>query len=526
MKILRQKDGKITFFLDGPDSGEEVNFVRGAEQMPNNTYGFEIEFCSHDNPVFAFTHVKVMSLVINGFGKWLIESDSGNVLELVTEPLVFADPADAHAFKIDLGKLLSESVDIQQEDIKYITLGSWREDIRSKLELLSNAYATENKLLPSSDASSELKYKMSPWEKVVPQISPENVDDGINIAAAKARLARNANDKWDPFVCDTILCRSEKDWGRGYSSQANVPMTLAGYFLYSISKTRQARDRHNALFTQPIPPDVSDAKIQRDFDTWFWRRLIWEVFTWMGDAISGVGATDVDKSEWTLDKARNMGLLYVMVSKTLTGALGALSEPYQLKLQYQAFEKQSTQVLSFDNPEQETSELPGSDTSWLEYHSSMKDLTGLWFKAALVSVIKDTFGDPPSNEFTSTVASHVRQLPAIWGYFFKIAVQREDEFYSNVAQKRTNIFSDLNRNWSPLIERIRSVCEALASFLENWGNDSLTLEQQAWLTLPPRKDRKFLHYESAPPWEGRYDTMYPPFKRFKVPTYLVEHRFN
>ncbi|HSI50489.1 MAG TPA: hypothetical protein VLA61_19660 [Ideonella sp.] len=529
MKILREGNGQITFVLDQPGQ-VQIHFVRGAEQLPNNTYGFEIEFCSHDNPIFTFTHVEVMSLVINGFGKWLVESDSGSVLELVTEPLIFAKPEDAHAFKLELGQLLTESVDVPMENLRFISLGDWRNYIRSRLQKLTNNYFQQRKLSVSNETISFSEYQMSSWEKVKSQISIENVDDGINIAAARARLASNAGEKWDPFIASTILCRSEKDWGRGYSSQANVPMTLAGYFLYSISKTQQARDREVELRTGPIAPSTSDAKIQKDFDTWFWRRLIWEVFAWLGDAIFGDGATNVDASHWTLDRARQMGLLYVMVNKTLTGAMGALSEPYQLLLQTKAFEKQSTQVLCFDNPEQETSELPGSDATWLEYHSSMKDLTGLWFKASLVSVIGDVLSNATAEQASNFIAAIVQrlvQLPAIWYSCFSLGSKLENEFYSNISQKRPNISSDLNRDWSPLVGQIKEVCEALADFLHNWRINSLTPQQQSWQTLPPRSERRFLHYRSAPPWEGRYDTMYPPFDRFKPAfTYLVEHRFN
>jgi hypothetical protein len=157
----------------------------------------------------------------------------------------------------------------------------------------------------------------------------------------------------------------------------------------------------------------------------------------------------------------------------------------------------------------------------------MKDLTGLWFKGPLVDVLENSMGKDEVKGAVIALAPHVRRLPVIWKHFFKAGAEVEDAFYGVVADKRPNIFSDLNRNWTPLLHSIEVVCAVLANFMEAWGNGSIPDKQQAWLTLPSREVRGFLDYESAPPWEGRYDTMYPPFHLFAPrTTYLVEHRFN
>jgi hypothetical protein len=44
-------------YIIGPRT---VLIDRGGEDIANNTYGFEIEFCSHDSSVFSFTHVDAL----------------------------------------------------------------------------------------------------------------------------------------------------------------------------------------------------------------------------------------------------------------------------------------------------------------------------------------------------------------------------------------------------------------------------------------------------------------------------------
>ena len=44
------------------NDGKQVIIASGGEQLEPNTYGFEIEFCSHNCPVFGFTHVDVATI--------------------------------------------------------------------------------------------------------------------------------------------------------------------------------------------------------------------------------------------------------------------------------------------------------------------------------------------------------------------------------------------------------------------------------------------------------------------------------
>ena len=61
-----------------------------------NTYGFEIEFCTHDNTLLRYTHIEVAKIMLKGgafeYGNNIplkLETDSGDVLELVTPPIIF-----------------------------------------------------------------------------------------------------------------------------------------------------------------------------------------------------------------------------------------------------------------------------------------------------------------------------------------------------------------------------------------------------------------------------------------------------
>ena len=47
------------------------------------------------------------------------------------------------------------------------------------------------------------------WSAVGAELTQENVDDGINIKAARKRWADN-KDTWKQYVDATVLCRSER----------------------------------------------------------------------------------------------------------------------------------------------------------------------------------------------------------------------------------------------------------------------------------------------------------------------------
>lgn len=516
----RQDDKTTVYSFD--DSLEQIVIVEGGEQIVPNTYGFEIEFCSHDNSVFMFTHVDVMAVAstINGFEgtagdhreEWKIETDSGCVLELVTKPIKFNTVNAAYEFKEGLARSLAKSVDQPNKRvprlIKAVSLQHWRDNIGICLRETFQGRVRFD------------QFKVKDWHEVGDQLNPNNVDDGINIPAALMRHQINA-DAWDTYVYDTVLSRSEKDWGRSYSSQVNMPMTLAGYFLYSKKKYEDSDVRYKNIKAKKFPETWSDSTLQKNVETWYWRSVIWEVFELYADQVCGFGILKKDR-EWNLKQVNALGLLYVMTSKILTGALGALSEPNQLKLQFYAWNMQSTQSYATGSPveERKLKNLLGDvNMNWLEFHSSLKDLTGLWFKASLFETIDR---ESPAKEWMDRVA---QVLNGDKGNFWKAVsdkykdIMGSDE-WEDLYDERGNFSEELEElDWTVLIGKIKEVEVSLAEYL---GRPVIA---QKWRTLPEK--RAFLDYEHAPPWEGRFDTMYAPIAPVRNSwLYLVEHRFN
>jgi hypothetical protein len=516
-----RRDDKTTVYSFN-DSLEQVVIVEGGEQIVPNTYGFEVEFCSHDNSVFMFTHVDVMAVATTITGiegtdgdhrdEWKIETDSGGVLELVTKPIGFNTVKAAYDFKEDLARSLAKSVDQPNKrvlrDIKAVLLQHWRDNIGICLrETFQGRVRFE-------------QFRVKDWHEVGDQLNPNNVYDGINIPAALMRHQINSA-AWDTYVYDTVLSRSEKDWGRSYSSQVNMPMTLAGYFLYSRKKYEDSQVRYQNIKDKRFPESWTDSTLQKNVETWYWRSVVWKVFKRYADQACGHGVLEKER-EWNLRQVNALGLLYVMTSKILTGALGSLSEPNQLKLQFYAWNMQSTQSYATGSPVEERklrSLLGPVNMNWLEFHSSLKDLTGLWFKASLFETIDR---ESPAKDWMDQAA---RVLNGDKGNNWKIVSDEykrimEDDKWEELYDDRENFSEGLEElDWTALIEKIKEVEAALARYLV------LPVIEQKWRALPEK--RAFLDYEHAPPWEGRFDTMYSPITRVGNSwLYLVEHRFN
>lgn len=520
---------------------------KGGEDIPNNTYGFEIEFCTHDNSVFVFTHVEVARLRIlfaeeRRIVTWKIETDSGNVLELVTSPLVFARLEQANDFKAALSAALVASVGAGK------TLGEWAEGVVYEdgpvSDVIRDYYSKYRNMGQIS-----LRLDLARADEIESQLNAMNVDDGINIQAGLLRFARNKDiARWQDYVLSTIVSRSEKDWKEGYSSQLNLPMTLPGYFEYALCrKLPRSWARMAEIFTwddkvQAIATD----KLERRVSTWFWSAAIFTAFltyvdkgaaqvaamleaagcsraemiglvrTMVGQVEAGdlvIPRNDFDGVWRTLQdfaavqpqaptptQVVELGLAHVKVHKVLTGALGALSEAQQLALQQEAFRRGSTESMVDEGIEEEGAEL--TDRRWLEYHSSMKDLTGLWFKGALeqVCLAVGAVGPPiPLNKMYGKVLGF---------YISLMRIGRWDEgrvYVDDVSQLRL----------PPLADAIDRVIGEL---------NKLTLDRCARPPLPPRA---FLDYAHAPPWEGRYDTMIDMIDKFGTGwTFLIEHRFH
>ncbi len=520
--------------------------TKGGEDILNNTYGFEIEFCSHDNSVFTFTHVDTAEIRITynmgaSTAYWKIETDSGNVLEMVSPPLRFEHIAQAYEFKELLTAALTQSV---QEAGTY---GEWFERNRERLQELFTRYY----------GPCDLAFVYRPYDAVQPQVNVENVDDGINIQAALVRLNRN-NENWQAYVGATVVARSEKDWTLGYSSQVNLPMTVEGYFLYSLQRKLPKSQQRFALIVDR-PDDLREVpveKLERHVLTWFWRNIEFTVFasyavSLYGMAvleeihgllpaepapfISDLGQLRVEEEDLRVSREtylrvinvmreiyaaprreinpariKTLAVLYVSVSKMLSGALGSLSERNQLQLQTVAWELGSTEGMA--PPVIETDEIM-AQRRWLEYHSSMKDLTGLWFKGALLDVISK------EQQFVRLPENGAQVWTDVIGTYVSIM----DAERWQAGRIYTDDLSGLH--FAELGARIGEIERVYNEYLNSLHGGVIPP-----FDLPPRDERLFLHYGELPNsrWEGRYDTMItsiPPHAEVGY-TYLIEHRFN
>lgn len=524
--------------------------TQGGEEIQNNTYGFEVEFCSHDNSVFAFTHVDTALISIQGQGIniiWRIETDSGNVLELVTSPINFPTVADAYQFKGRLTLELTGSVNQAR------TYQEWSQNILIALTPL----ATE------LYGPCRLGFLFETYANVNPQINVNNIDDGINIQAALVRMNRNQA-TWNNYVGATVLSRSQKDWLSGYSSQVNMPMTASGYFMYSIGKKfAKALQRFATIVDQPETLNAIETdKLEKHVWYWFWLNVEFAAFVMYARRIWGpeiygfihallpeqrapfldelehlpvndddlrvgvqtyMNVTSIVKNVYAANRLQlneeivtRLAVLYITVCKMLTGALGSLSEQNQLALQQIAWDRGSTEAML--PPPDEANEIMAM-RRWLEYHSSMKDLSSLWFKGALLDV---NYRQQIYMRLQNDHAAH-EFLPEGWAGIIGSFVSVLNSERWNTGRVYTDALDDLEFN--VLAQRIHNVENQYNVLTANWG------DVVPPFVLPPRNQRPFLQYGTSPDsaWEGRYDTMIPaipPHDNMQSYTYLIEHRNN
>jgi hypothetical protein len=518
--------------------GHLIVIAKGGEQLLNNTYGFELEFCTHDSSVFAFTHVDIATVQVHFNGgaekggqtiDWKVETDSGNVLELVTTPINFPTTAQAYTAKDALAKIMTASVSPLKgsaNDVRAVTIRNWANALSQPLSGVVGTYC-----YPGSPF---VNVVFKAWSDIGKQLTLENVDDGINIKAAKLRWADNQI-SWTDYVGATVICRSEKDWGVGYSSQVNMPMTLAGYFLYVVTvKLPKAKARIEDIIRVHHLDTVGDSTIYQRVTVWFWSNIIADVANAYATALFGkpMDVRDVKVGGLNYLELRALALAYLVAQKVLTGALGRLSETNQLKLQEVAWDQQSTEAMVTDTPVSYKQLLQSANittTAWNEYHSSMKDLTGLWFKAALMDVVdKEDLGQAVCVGLGDALLA---QPGKAWeGALTDFVGQMTSKRWNRLWRKRDGYADDLEAlDWKQLWESVKVVEAELGTFLKHYGNNLPQFGHPPRFQLPPARDRKFLHYAEAPAWEGRYDTMVSAIQRPSPDfawTYLIEHRFH
>ncbi len=537
--------------------GISVLIASGGEELAPNSYGFEIEFCSHDRAVFQFTHVDAAEIVFT-FDKalappyadlgntvtWTIETDSSNVFELVTGKMWFNSLKEAYEAKDSLTEYLTGSlkstVSLPSEEkatVAAIEFSDWRTYAEAlnttglgfkAQEIYKGGNLTNVKIAPTS------------WEKVDKQVIQENVDDDINIASARLSLSKHKT-KWEQYVNATIMSRSLKDLKEGYSSQVNLPMTLQGFFLYS---TRWKLPAANQRFRDNKWEEVDDEFVGVRYQTtWLWLNVISSVYNSYIKAIAtefklppiDTGADKKPDSEETIDldigmiQLKQSAFLYLTANKIITGALGSMSEKNQLALQRIAWQCNSTMAITGDKvllgDEKYESEVYSQSVkrfsewgAWLGFHSYLKDLTGLWFKAALKNVVSN---EDLGNKFYECVGRMLIKAGSdCW--------EEQLNSHLKMLKEKVSEYNELPDDLRHLYDAIESVQKSLGAEL---ARDAKVPAVKKEFKLPSRKERPFLNYDYENlSWEGRYDTMWQsiaPDLTVAPPrdwTYLIEHR--
>lgn len=505
MAIITE-DKRLGWIVSTRPQVQGITIGKGGEALTDNTYGIEIEFCTHDSVIFAFTHVVAGCFDIVGTEPWKLESDSGNVFELVTPPLPFEAIEDAYAFKEQLVAMLQTSIQrAETQGVNAITLGDWAKPFALNLVELLNTHINTRRLKLESVAFKAVDY--SGWKEVGEGLNVGNVDDGINIPAALLRHKLREPD-WESYTPDIILARCSKFWSEGYASQMNLPMTLSGYFLYMMHKTHDKKYSQSVRIQEALTGEKAGQKIT----AWYWRHVLLQAWCRYQRALK---QEPLAKKLFCPDNIARSALLYLVVGKLLTGALAELGETPQLALQQKAWDAGSTRAIDADEPEVTHSE-------WAPYHSALKDLTGIWLKASLLDVLRTQ--NLQTYIWAVTELPDVLATPQVW----KDALLNWKGMDRIKAMGSTIEWTDLEDFAEPerrqiLCEKVIEVATQLAIRLKELDPDTPGKPD-----LPDEQQRPFLDRRNTPPWEARYDTLLapiPPRENTRLEfTYLVEHR--
>jgi hypothetical protein len=521
-----------------------------------NTYGFEIEFCTHDNTLLRYTHIEVAQIKLKGnafeLGNTLplkIETDSGDVLELVTPPIIFSSIPNAKAFRGYLAEYLKTSV------AQPLTFQEWMQTYSGALiQKMGEWYLKiEHK---QSALEKDGEWELIPFNDINLNVSVNNIDDGINIAAANYRKSKMNEEEWKRYLFQTVLCASTKDWPTGYSTQMSLPMTVIDYVKYVISNKLltstaniirlRALQENPELANDNLDSTLEWEKVEKWLTTWFWGGVIFDMFlvyrnqllgseTQNASALNLVALYSKGESNLEVKWSKKLGtcdylisnisitleeaLLFIIVQKTLTGALGALSEGLQLTKQNKA-----AKVLNAAKMEDKSKVWSqGGKYYWCEYHSSLKDLLGVWFKGHLADVLLHLFRDL-DREQRSKLGESLDQLRTKLKDIYNERLELANKIVDKLEKVSPEfVYMKDDKQLNSLIEAHGKVIEKTAEFLtennDRWGG--------------AERKQEFLEYSSGDTfWEGRKDTLISPIRHLDGKTgqneifFLVEHRNN
>jgi hypothetical protein len=525
-----------------------------------NTYGFEIEFCTHDNTILRYTHIEIAKTMLYGdaFEKGntiplKLETDSGDVLELVTPPIIFNNPQEAAKFRNDLAEYLKGTVQFPT------TFSEWWKQAEGGIIEKMNTVYTKLMQRQSNDPRgwiyTDLPWFIEDYKSIKLNLSVNNIDDGINIAAAKLRMQRitgmdEPEEAWRKELGNTILSASSKDWPTGYSTQTSIPMQGLDYVQYVIgykllksnANLRQLEGllAHNQYgHIADIHKTLQWETVERWATTWFWGGVIFDLFVeFLGRGKGGecdllTHFVNGDKLQWsnklgqcnkpvyTPNLNKEEAAIFIIAQKTLTGALGFLSERQQLEKQQTAYQKMNSAAM-----EQRDYVRQPTDGKyyWCEYHSGLKDILGVWFKGHLADVLINMVPPVGSNGHRHIVIGRPNQYQLTEIYTNRLdKVTKQLKKFKRMPSLPEFTFIPDDNMLPTLVDTHLEVIKKTAEFLNN---------PSLWFLV--EKKQEFLNYSSGNTfWEGRKDTMIDPILHQDAQNpekhktfFLVEHRNN
>lgn len=226
------------------------------ENIPDNTYGIEIEFGTHNCEMLSFTHIEVCKIYPaekeDDALAWKIETDADYTLELVSPILLFKTNLEkennakaAREFKAMLMRFLEDRV------LKGVLLVKLVDEIKNFIGKF-NFSLSENERYWICKASDEEPGNLTLSEKY---IVAKDSDDSLlanlewfnwdedtdlrQVLAAKQILAsENGQDYWQKTQNTMLLTSCNKNDGLP-SSQMNLPLSLAEYVAYGLKFKRE-----------------------------------------------------------------------------------------------------------------------------------------------------------------------------------------------------------------------------------------------------------------------------------------------
>jgi hypothetical protein len=562
-----------------------VELIDGA-----NTFGIEIEFCSHDNPMMGFTHIEVCQIE-----KWKIETDADNTLELVSPILIFDSHEAAAAFQAELMQFLQSLLpdDFHGTARMPMTLEMVTKRIKEFLEKSAFKY-------PEGDKAADMAINGPEKAAFIHEINEFNWDDTAStFAALTGKELLEQSDFEFPEYAGTVLVRKSQKGGGMPSSQLNLPMRLSDYVQYCIDvkEVRSLRrvvaisglndesqvepyvagwlEKRVALLEQFKVGDrarcerLAKQALEEDKeDLWtqnaFWLLLIRRLAAHLASEKNGewprsVKAKTKDIKEVNrktfpavknaldacLEEAKKAGkpytpkfdICYMIAHKIITGACGSLSEEPQLEVQ-QKIMAEATATLATAR------ESEAKDRKTAEDLNRILRISELGMSEIVEDATRGT------DEELLAMHSGLKDLTPLWfkGALADVMIEFQKkvkpETLIDPLEQVPQVLDDLVKEtmadikgllyaaYEPviipngLVQKIGEVARILAGAIRGKQLPNYTAVRMH----EALRNAQFLERpEGIPAWEGRPDTLHPPIQApggRGVDLYLVEHRNN